>query len=84
MRVPTYAVLPTILTRTDLIALVPSTAGRAMFPGSDIAYVKPPFTLPEITVAVVWHERSDADPALRWLREEVATLFASLPGPKRG
>jgi DNA-binding transcriptional LysR family regulator len=75
MRVPTYAVLPTILARTDLIALVPSTAGRAMFPGNDIAYVQPPFTLPEITVATVWHERSDADPALRWLRDEVATLF---------
>jgi DNA-binding transcriptional LysR family regulator len=75
MHVPTYAVLPTILTRTDLIALVPSTAGRAMFPGNDIAYVKPPFALPEITVAIVWHERSDADPALRWLRDEVATLF---------
>jgi DNA-binding transcriptional LysR family regulator len=75
MRVPTYAVLPTILTRTDLIALVPSTAGRAMFPGNDIAYVKPPFTLPEITVAVVWHERSDSDSGLRWLRDEVASLF---------
>jgi len=75
MRVPTYSVLPTILTRTDLIALVPSTAGHAMFPGNDIAYVKPPFTLPEITVAVVWHERSDSDPALRWLRDEVAVLF---------
>jgi DNA-binding transcriptional LysR family regulator len=75
MRVPTYSVLPTILTRTDLIALVPSTAGPAMFPGNDIAYVNPPFALPAITVAVVWHERSDADPALRWLREEVAGLF---------
>jgi DNA-binding transcriptional LysR family regulator len=75
MRVPTYAVLPAILTRTDLIAPVPSTAGRAMFPGNEIAYLKPPFALPEITVAVVWHERSDSDPALRWLREEVATLF---------
>jgi DNA-binding transcriptional LysR family regulator len=75
MRVPTYAILPTILLRTDLVALVPSTAGRAMFPGNDIAYVKPPFTLPEITVAIVWHERSDTDPALRWLRDEIAMLF---------
>jgi DNA-binding transcriptional LysR family regulator len=78
MRVPSYSVLPTILTRTDLIALVPSTAGRAMFPGNDIGYVNPPFVLPEITVALVWHERSDADPALRWLRDEVAMLFESL------
>jgi DNA-binding transcriptional LysR family regulator len=75
MRVPTYAVLPTILARTDLIALVPSTAGRAMFPGNDIAYVVPPFALPKITVAIIWHERSDADPALRWLRDEIAMLF---------
>jgi DNA-binding transcriptional LysR family regulator len=75
MRVPTYAILPAILTRTDLVALVPSTTGRTMFPGHEIAYVKPPFTLPQITVATVWHERSDADPALRWLRDEVALLF---------
>ena len=75
MRVPTYAVLPAILTRTDLIALVPSTAGRVMFPGDDIAYVKPPFAIPDITVAIVWHERNDLDPALKWLRDEVATLF---------
>jgi DNA-binding transcriptional LysR family regulator len=75
MRVPTYAVLPTILTRTDLVALVPSSAERAMFPSNDISYVKPPFALPEITVAVVWHERSEADPALQWMRDEVARLF---------
>ena len=75
MRVPSYAILPTILARTDLIALVPSTAGRAMFPDNDIAFVPPPFTLPNITVATVRHERSDADPALRWLSDEVATLF---------
>jgi DNA-binding transcriptional LysR family regulator len=75
MRVPSYAILPTILARTDLIALVPSTAGRAMFPDNDIAYVPPPFALPNITVATVRHERSDADPALRWLSDEVATLF---------
>ena len=75
MRVPTYAILPAILARTDLIALVPSTAGHAMFAGHDIAYVKPPFALPKITVATVWHERSEADPALAWLRNEVATLF---------
>jgi DNA-binding transcriptional LysR family regulator len=81
MRVPTYAILPVILARTDLIALVPSTAGLAMFPAGDIAYVKPPFTLPKINVAMVWHERSDADPALRWLRDEVATLFRIIPPP---
>jgi DNA-binding transcriptional LysR family regulator len=81
MRVPTYAVLPAILTRTDLVALVPSTAGRAMFPGDDIVYVKPPFALPAITVAMVWHESSDSDPALRWLRDEIATLFKSHPPP---
>ncbi len=75
MRVPTYAVLPAILTRTDLIALVPSTAGRVMFPGDDIAYVKPPFAIPDIAVAIVWHERNELDPALKWLRDEVATLF---------
>jgi DNA-binding transcriptional LysR family regulator len=78
LRVSTYAVLPTILTRTDLIALVPSTAGHVMFAGNDIAYVNPPFALPGITVAAVWHERSDSDPALRWLRDEVAALFKGL------
>jgi DNA-binding transcriptional LysR family regulator len=27
-----------------------------------------PFSVPEITVSLLWHPRLDADPAHRWLR----------------
>jgi DNA-binding transcriptional LysR family regulator len=51
---------------TDLIATVPERhtgnlrAGMHSFPL--------PFTVPGITVSLLWHPRLDADPAHRWLR----------------
>ncbi|MDM8347329.1 LysR family transcriptional regulator [Pseudomonas sp. sp1636] len=52
---------------TDLVATVPErhsgNLGGAMFS------FPLPFSTPEITVALLWHPRMNADPAHRWLRE---------------
>ncbi len=51
---------------TELIATVPErhTGGlRAGMHGFDL-----PVALPEVSVALLWHPRMDADPAHRWLR----------------
>lgn len=60
---------------TDLIASVPERftgnlrAGMYSFPL--------PFPAPEITVALLWHPRLDADPAHRWLRGLVLDTCAA-------
>ena len=76
LHVPTYASLPSLLAQTDLIAIVPRTASRTFFAGYDVAFVDLPFAAPEITVVEAWHERSDGDLGLRWLRDLVAEAVA--------
>jgi DNA-binding transcriptional LysR family regulator len=65
---------------SELIASVPERhtgnlrAGMFSFPL--------PFAAPEITVALLWHPRLDADPAHRWLRGCVRDVCAEqLPDP---
>jgi len=49
-----------------------SPAGRAlvMFP--------PPVALPEAVFDSIWHQRGDAHPAQRWLRELIASVASEL------
>jgi DNA-binding transcriptional LysR family regulator len=59
---------------SDLIASVPGRhtgnlrAGMHSFPL--------PVSMPEFTVSLLWHPRLDADPAHRWLRDEVRDVCA--------
>ncbi|WKL26543.1 hypothetical protein Q1M63_18445 [Sinorhizobium meliloti] len=39
-----------------------------------------PFSLPQITVSLLWHPRLDADPAHRWLRGRIREVCIA-PGP---
>ena len=63
---------------SNLVATVPERhtgnlrAGMHSFPL--------PFSVPEITVSLLWHPRMDADPAHRWLRGCVREVCAA-PAP---
>ena len=60
-------------------------AGRRERDGGDGRMTTPPLPaailaragLPAAEVAVHWHQRFEADPGNRWLREQVIALFAS-------
>jgi DNA-binding transcriptional LysR family regulator len=59
---------------TDLVASVPEkyTANlRAGLHSFDL-----PFAAPDMTIAMLWHPRQDADPAHRWLRGLVYSICA--------
>jgi DNA-binding transcriptional LysR family regulator len=43
-----------------------------------VRLLDPPFELPLLTEAMYWNPRVDADPAHRWLREQVAAAAAEL------
>lgn len=51
---------------TDLIASVPERHTAALRSGLHCFAL--PFSVPEITVSLLWHPRLDADPAHKWLR----------------
>jgi DNA-binding transcriptional LysR family regulator len=77
LRVPSYAILPSILGRTDLIVVVPASASAVFFAGHAIRFVDLPFDAPPITVVAAWHERSEADLGLQWLRQTIGSVFAN-------
>lgn len=60
---------------SDLVATVPERHTRVLRAG--MASFRLPVPLPEFTVSLLWHPRSDGDPAHRWLRGCVREVCAS-------
>ncbi len=70
LSIPHFLFLESVLTRTDLVAMVPSRLVR----NSDVLQVvEPPFEAPGFEMLMLWHERVHRDPAHRWLREHIAS-----------
>ncbi len=76
--VPEFNLVPYVLTRSDLVF---TTARRfaehyaAMMP---IVVVRAPSEIPPMRFYQLWHERSHASPASRWLRDQVASVAAGM------
>jgi DNA-binding transcriptional LysR family regulator len=76
LRVPHFTVVPMVLERTDLILTLPARVARVYERRGRFKALTPPLTIPPAEVAVHWHERFEADPGNRWLREQIVALFA--------
>lgn len=60
---------------TDLIASVPERHTGNL--RADMFSFALPFTLPSMTISLLWHPRMDADPAHRWLRGVIFDVCAA-------
>ena len=76
LRVPHFTVVPMVPERTDLILTLPARVARVFEQRGAFKALPPPIAIPPAEVAVHWHERFEADPGNRWLRERVIELFA--------
>lgn len=64
-----FLFIPELVARTDVVALVPS---RLVGNRSDrLLIMPPPLSIPTFEMAMIWHERSQLDPAHEWLRREL-------------
>jgi DNA-binding transcriptional LysR family regulator len=77
LRVPHFTVVPMVLERTDLILTLPARVAHVFERRGKLKALPPPVAIPPAEVAVHWHERFEADPGNRWLREQVIELFAA-------
>jgi DNA-binding transcriptional LysR family regulator len=77
LRVPHFTVVPMVLERTDLILTLPARVARVYERRGSFRSLPLPLAIPAAEVAVHWHERFDADPGNRWLREQLVELFAT-------
>jgi len=77
LRVPHFTVVPMVLARTDLILTLPARVARVYERQGGFKSLPPPVVMPPAEVAVHWHERFEADPGNRWLRDQVIELFSA-------
>ncbi|AIY40529.1 Transcriptional regulator [Collimonas arenae] len=69
LSVPHFLFVISVLTSTDLVAMVPA---RLVRDASALQVVESPVDVPGYEMAMLWHERSHRDPAHQWLREHIA------------
>ena len=66
-----FTSLPTILQRTDLLALMPRFYASSAARTHGLAIRELPFPADPVKYELVWHERAERSPALVWIREEL-------------
>ena len=75
LRVQNFLALIEIVTKTDLIAVVPFEAAETLQKIGRLKVYPLPFPTPGFTVRQYWHRRYNNDPANRWLRGVFSHLF---------
>jgi DNA-binding transcriptional LysR family regulator len=75
LHTPHYAVVPTILAETDLIAVVPVHVAIVFGNLEKFKTLPLPFKAPAVKVTQFWHQRSHHDRGHIWLRSVLTKLF---------
>ncbi|MDP2369891.1 LysR family transcriptional regulator [Rhodoferax sp.] len=79
LRARHYGALPELVTRSDLMAIVPLMYANSLAPRYDVRLWELPNHGPSYDVSMVWHQTATPDPAHAWLREVVRKLFQRPP-----
>lgn len=77
LRVPSLLTAPYIVAQSDLVFTVTEMVGAQMAQLPGLRRVNCPLPLAPIAVHQYWHSRYNADPAVLWLRELIASNFRS-------
>lgn len=75
LRARHYGALPELVTRTDLMAIVPLMYANSLAPRYDVRIWELPDHGSHYDVRMVWHQSATDDPAHAWLRATVRRLF---------
>lgn len=73
-----FMVAPRMVAETDLIATVPERFALSVADQYSLQVLKSPLRLPAICIAAYWHERSQREPAHRWLRKVITDVSSAL------
>ena len=71
MTTPHILTAPLIVANTDLVTLISERIARRYASELKLAIFDPPIRMPEFTVDVLTSVARSADPALRWLRDQI-------------
>ena len=83
LTVPHFGVLPEILARTDLAAIVPRRPALRFAQAFPLHIAEPDLGLAPLSVRLHWTWRMNNDPGHRWLRETMHELFGASETSRR-
>jgi DNA-binding transcriptional LysR family regulator len=75
-RVSSFLMAPLLVSQSDLVSTGPERLLRDLAAHLPVRLLDPPLRLPRFHLDLVWHSRSDHDPAHRWLRRVIAEVAA--------
>ena len=71
----TLALIPHMLAKSDMMAVIPSGTAKYVAQGLDLRIEPLPFETPSLRMAMAWHPRTDRSPPNIWLREQVKEIM---------
>jgi DNA-binding transcriptional LysR family regulator len=77
--VPSFTAAVLMCIGSDFTTVAPQRLARRLAAGADLVTFGLPFDTPPVAVQQVWHRRTDADPAHRWLRAIVREVAPLVP-----
>ena len=81
LTLPHMFAVPSVVARTGMAATVMKRVALNSPAGQQLALFPPPIALPEIVFHVIWHRRSDGNPAQQWLRSLIESVALQLSEP---
>lgn len=75
VRVQHFTAVPTIISQTDMIAIMPSKLASNYARTGAFQVLSLPFEAPTIEICQYWHRRNEHDPGTQWLRNTLEQLF---------
>jgi DNA-binding transcriptional LysR family regulator len=70
-----------VVAHSDLLTVLPEGFVEATGYRNELLTCELPLVLGPVNVEMIWHLRHDADPAHRWLRDQVQAVARAAPGP---
>jgi len=77
LNVPHWLVVPHVLKKTDLFAVMPGHLAAALM-DEDLRMAELPFRSAPFDWMLYWHRRHEQSKANRWLRDQITTVCAGL------
>ncbi|MBS0520836.1 MAG: LysR family transcriptional regulator [Proteobacteria bacterium] len=79
LRCRSYAAAFRIVEQTDFVLTMPERYAGLLASGSRTRVFSMPIEMPTLDVHLYWHETMDADPANRWLRDQLLAVLRHDP-----
>lgn len=78
MTLPVFSGVYHAVAESDLIALLPHQLAQWIAPRLGLEIYAAPMPVDPVLIAMIWHKRSSATPAHRWMRDLIASLLTPL------